>query len=150
MTATDWFTDIEEPGEFSGIRSKDLYNRVVLVRPVEHGEDVGDDGPYTFWSCDVVIVNQAGIEDHGSNVRIGWKLIQKGLENRQGSWILAKAVQKGTAWVLDPNAVPPAAKTVAVGLRDHVEALFSSQPAPAKVPDATPVPPAYAEGEDPF
>ena len=146
---SDWYTDIEEPGEFSGIRSKDLYNRVVLVRPVEHGEDVGDDGPYTFWSCDVVIVNQAGIEDSGSNVRIGWKLIQKGLANRQGSWILAKAVQKGTAWVLDPNAVPAGAKEVAKGLKDQVEALFAS-PAPAAVPAEVPTAPAYAPDEEPF
>jgi hypothetical protein len=144
---SEWYTDIEEPGEFSGIRSKDLYNRTVLVRPVEHGEDVGDDGPYTFWNCDVVILNQAGVEDSSSGVRIGWKLIQKGLENRQGKWILAKAVQKGTAWVLDPAAVKPEARSLVAGLKDQVEGLFGETPPP--VPAAA-APPAYAPGEEPF
>lgn len=144
MTDNDWYTDIEEPAESSGLRSKDLYGKTVLVRPVEHGEDVGDDGPYTFWNCDVVIIDRAGIEASGSNVRIGWKLIQKGLANRQGKWILAKVVQKGTAWVLDPNDVSDAARKVAAGLRDEVIALFAETPEPA------PAPPAYADGEEPF
>jgi hypothetical protein len=143
----EWFTDIEDPAEAGGLRSKDLYNRVVLVRPVEQGEDEGEDGPYTFWTCDVAILNQAGVEEHSRGVRIGWKLIQKGLANRQGRWILAKAVQKGNAWVLDPHVVPSAARQIAAGLRDEVEALFAgSAPAAAPAPTA----PAYDDGEEPF
>ena len=121
----DWYTDIEEPADSSGLRSKDMYGKTVLVRPISHGEDVGEDGPYTFWNCDVVIIDRAGIEASGSDVRIGWKLIQKGLANRQGKWILAKVAQKGTAWVLDPRDVSDAARAVAAGLRDEVSALFA-------------------------
>jgi hypothetical protein len=134
---SEWYTDIEEPADAEGLRSKNLYGKTVLVRPQTHGEDIGEDGPYSFWNCDVVIIDRAGVEAHSSNVRIGWKLIQKGLANRQGSWILAKVVQKGTAWVLDPNDVSPAARQVAAGLRDEVEALFDAPPpVPTNVPPA--------------
>ena len=142
----DWFTDIEAPAESSSMRSKDIYNRVVLVRPTSAGEDVGDDGPYSFWNCDVVIINQAGIEDHSSNVRIAWKLVQKGLANRQGSWILAKVVQKGNAWVLDPGEVSSAATEVARANREAVLALFDG---PREAAPAGPVP-GFEDGSEPF
>jgi hypothetical protein len=146
MTTTgDWYTDIEEPSSGEYMKSKDLYNRVVLVRPTTWGEDTGDDGPYTFWNCDVVILNGAGIEAHGPDVRIGWKRIQKGLANRVGKWILAKVDQDGTAWVLDPKKVDPKIKAIVPGLKDEVEALFPGSPA-APVP----TPPAHEDGTEPF
>lgn len=139
--ADSWYTDIEEPSSGSGMRSKHLYNRTLLVRPQSHGEDVGEDGPYQFWNCDVVILNAAGVEEHGSNVRIGWQNVQTGLKNRQGSWIFAKAVQKGTAWVLDPGAVDPKIKGMVAGLKDEVEALFGdTPPVPADLEQHSPEP----------
>lgn len=138
----EWFTDIEEPSS-DYLKSSDLYNRAVLVRPTTHGSDVNkEDGePYTFWNCDAVILNAAGVENHGE-VRIAWKLIQKGLANRAGKWILAKAVPKGNAWVLDPGAVDPKIKAAVPGLKAEVEALFA--------PPAAAAPPAYEDGSEPF
>lgn len=140
----DWYTDIDPPE--SGLRSKDLYNRVCLIRPIAAGSDVGkEDGEaYSFWTCNVVILNAGGIETFDPDVRLAWKNVQRGLANRKGKWILAKAVQDDKAWILDPNAVDQKIRQIVAGLKDEVEALF----APAAVQPAAP--PAYEDGSEPF
>jgi hypothetical protein len=71
------------------------------------------------------VLNTAGVEDSGSNVRISWSRVQKPLANRQGQWFLAKVVSDGPACVFDAHHADVAKhRAIASGLKADVELLF--------------------------
>jgi len=92
---TDEFVDPGEPGELSSsLRAKDLINKPCLIRPngVESAmgkDDAGNDKPYEFVSCDVWVLDRAGIVETGTNVQFSWKRAMPQLTDRLGQFVAA-------------------------------------------------------------
>jgi hypothetical protein len=143
----EWFGDIEEVEPGTGLRSKDLYNRTCLIRPVELRERQGEDGMYQYWATDVVILNQAGVEDHAREVHIGWSNMLEPMGRYVGTWRVVKAVQKGTAWVFSSSQVDSKMRDVAKGLGAEVAGLF---PKVKQAVPERPDPGVAEDGTEPF
>lgn len=91
---SDEFVDPGEPGDLS-LRAKDLLNKPCLIRPnvVLHNgkgkDDGGNDTTYTFVSCDVWVLDRAGIVESGTGVQVSWKRAMPQLTDRIGKFVAA-------------------------------------------------------------
>lgn len=77
------------------LRAADLKNRVLLLRPQVHDTVEGKDGkPWEFVSCDVWVLDRAGIEHHAEGVRFSWWKAVAQLKDQIGDLIACKPVEQ--------------------------------------------------------
>jgi hypothetical protein len=80
--------------EASGLRTKDLKNRVVVLKPTGTGEAEGQDGsPWRWVLCDAWVLNPSGVEAHGEDLRVSWKRMRPQLEGLIGQYVAGKVVE---------------------------------------------------------
>ncbi len=98
-----------EAGEGSGIRAKDLKNKVVVLRRTGEGRDdtIRDknDRAWVWTEADVWVIDRAGIELHESGLRVSWWRVQEQLKQAGDSFVAGKIVeQEDRSVILAPVA----------------------------------------------
>lgn len=95
-----------EPGEGS-IRAKDLRNRVVVLRATGTGLDEAvldkNGKPWTWVTCDVWVIDRAGIELAESGLRVSWWRVQDQLKQAGESFVAGRvSEQEDKSVILTP------------------------------------------------
>lgn len=108
---TDEFVDPGEPGEIGSqhLKAKDLLNKPLIIRPRElrhDGKGTDNDGnpeSYTYVSCDVWVLDRAGVVESDKNVQFSWKRVVPQLTDRLGQFVAGTPiVEDNNSRVLQP------------------------------------------------
>lgn len=85
-----------EPGE-TGLRAKDLKNRIVVLRATGTGIDterLDDAGrPWEWTTCDAWVIDRSGVEQHVSGLRVSWWRVREQLNAAGGNYVAGRVVQ---------------------------------------------------------
>lgn len=99
---TEELIDPPEPEESSEptLRAKTLKNRPLIVRPVDHKTEAGQDGkPWEFVECDVWVLDRSGVEQFASGVRVSWWKARNQIKGAIGAYIACRPEE------MDDNSV---------------------------------------------
>lgn len=130
-----------EPGE-ALLRAKDLRNRVVVLRATGHGIDESKPdakgNPWTWITCDVWVIDRAGIELHEQGLRVSWWRVQEQLKQAGESFVAGRVMEQEDKSVI---LVPVTGQA-----RDVLESVMPEIVAAVKEQASNPAPDPY-DGE---
>lgn len=111
--------------EYTGLRGKDLKNRPVILRPEAYAEDIGQDGkPWKYVTCDVWVLDRAGVEQQATGVRISWTYAVGQLKQQMGQLVACRPVE-GESNAVELQPLQGDARIVAEKVAGEIEAEAS-------------------------